>query len=148
MIRDADDYAKKLLVVASDAADAYLTLGAANYIIGSLPGDKKLFLAFAVIQGDKRVSLQRVEIAAEPVPALTVAVQGSDSQLRDHDRCTSDPVGRYRRSRSCNDRGVFLPTHPNDADGCNDRDRKVHTQHTAEFAAHEHRCDCCQRMQL
>lgn len=37
MIRKADKFAKKLLALAPDAADAYLTLGAANYIIGSLP---------------------------------------------------------------------------------------------------------------
>ena len=43
MIRDADRYAKKLLVVAPDAADAYLTLGTANYIIGSLPGYQEVF---------------------------------------------------------------------------------------------------------
>ena len=65
MIRDADSYAKKLLVVAPDAADAYLTLGAANYIIGSLPAYKKLFLAFAGIHGDKKVGIQQLEIAAE-----------------------------------------------------------------------------------
>jgi hypothetical protein len=65
MIGDADSYAKKLLVVAPDAADAYLTLGAANYIIGSLPAYKKLFLAFAGIHGDKKVGIQQLEIAAE-----------------------------------------------------------------------------------
>jgi hypothetical protein len=65
MIRDADRYAKKLLAVAPDAADAYLTLGAANYIIGSLPGYKKFFLAFAGIHGDKKAGIQQLEIAAE-----------------------------------------------------------------------------------
>jgi hypothetical protein len=45
MIRETDKYAKKLLVIAPDAADAYLGLGAANYIIGSLPGLKKFFSA-------------------------------------------------------------------------------------------------------
>ncbi|MGA3055859.1 MAG: hypothetical protein ABSD63_16765 [Candidatus Korobacteraceae bacterium] len=65
MIGDADSYAKKLLVVAPDAADAYLTLGAANYIIGSLPAYKKLFLAFAGIHGNKKVGIQQLEIAAE-----------------------------------------------------------------------------------
>lgn len=36
-IREADTYSKKLLKVAPDADDAYLGLGTANYIIGSLP---------------------------------------------------------------------------------------------------------------
>src|ERR1700730_10444132 len=65
MVRDADRYAKKLLVVAPEAADAYLTLGAVNYIIGSLPGFKKLFLGFAGIHGDKNAGIQQLEIAAD-----------------------------------------------------------------------------------
>ena len=43
-----------MLKVAPDAADAYLDLGTANYIIGSLPGTKKFFLGFAGIHGDKK----------------------------------------------------------------------------------------------
>jgi hypothetical protein len=65
MIRDADRYAQRLLVIAPDAADAYLTLGAANYIIGSLPGLKKFFLGFAGIHGDKKAGIQQLEIAAD-----------------------------------------------------------------------------------
>jgi len=64
-IRAADVYAKKLLVVAPDAADAYLGLGMANYFIGSLPGTKKFFLGFAGIHGDKKAGIQQLEIAAE-----------------------------------------------------------------------------------
>jgi hypothetical protein len=65
MIRDADRYAKKLLVAAPDASDAYLTLGAANYIIGSLPGIKRFFLVFAGIHGNKKAGIQQLEIAAD-----------------------------------------------------------------------------------
>ena len=36
MIGDADKYARQLLVIAPEGTDAYLTLGMANYIIGSL----------------------------------------------------------------------------------------------------------------
>jgi hypothetical protein len=64
-IREADKYANKLLLVAPDAADAYLGLGTANYVIGSLPGIKKFFLGFAGIHGNKRVGIQQLEIAAE-----------------------------------------------------------------------------------
>ena len=64
-IRDADKYAKKLLVIAPDAADAYLGLGTANYVIGSLPGFKKFFLGFAGIHGDKKVGIQQLQIAAD-----------------------------------------------------------------------------------
>jgi hypothetical protein len=64
MIRQADKFAKKLLAVAPDAADAYLALGAANYIIGSLPAPKRFFLLFAGIRGDKRGGIKQLEVAA------------------------------------------------------------------------------------
>ncbi len=65
MIGEADKYAKKLLVILPDAADAYLGLGTANYVIGSLPGFKKFLLAFAGIHGDKKVGIQQLQIAAD-----------------------------------------------------------------------------------
>ncbi len=65
MVRDADKYAQRLLVAAPDAADAYLTLGAANYIIGSLPGFERLLLGIAGIHGSKQVGIQQLEIAAD-----------------------------------------------------------------------------------
>jgi hypothetical protein len=64
MIREADRFAKKLLAVNPDAADAYLTLGAANYLIGSLPALKRFFLHFKGIKGDKAGGIQQLEIAA------------------------------------------------------------------------------------
>jgi hypothetical protein len=64
-IGEADKYAKKLLILAPDAADAYLGLGAANYIIGSLPGYKKFFIGFAGIHGDKKAGIQQLQIAAD-----------------------------------------------------------------------------------
>jgi len=63
MIREADKFAKKLLAIDPDAADAYLTLGAANYIIGSLGPFKRFFLHFKGISGDKRIGIQQLEIA-------------------------------------------------------------------------------------
>ena len=67
MIREADKFTKKLLVVnpdAADAADAYLGLGATNYIIGSLSALKRFFLHFKGISGDKQRGIQQLEIAA------------------------------------------------------------------------------------
>ncbi|MBZ5674132.1 MAG: hypothetical protein LAP61_07780 [Acidobacteriia bacterium] len=64
MIRAADNFAKRLLVVNPDASDAYLTLGAANYIIGSLPAFKRFFLKFKGISGDKKGGIEQLEIAA------------------------------------------------------------------------------------
>lgn len=65
MIRDADKYAKRLLAAAPEGTDAYLTLGTANYIIGSLPGFKKFFLGFSGIHGDKKLGIQQLEMAAK-----------------------------------------------------------------------------------
>ena len=64
MIREAEKYAKRLLAVAPDAADAYFILGAVNYIIGCLPAHQRFFLTFKGIRGDKRDGLQQLEIAA------------------------------------------------------------------------------------
>ena len=52
------------MAVAPDAADAYLALGAANYIIGSLPAPKQFFLLVVGIRGDKRGGLQQLKTAA------------------------------------------------------------------------------------
>lgn len=64
MLREADKYAKRLLAVNPDAADAYLTLGAANYVIGSLPALKRFFLRLKGISGDRRGGIRQLEIAA------------------------------------------------------------------------------------
>jgi tetratricopeptide (TPR) repeat protein len=65
MIRDADEYAKKLLAITPEAADAYLGLGTANFVIGSLPSYKRLVLALIGIHGDKTLGIQQLEVAAE-----------------------------------------------------------------------------------
>jgi hypothetical protein len=65
MIRDADKYAKTLLVISPGAADAYLGLGTVNYVVGSLPGYKQFLLGFYGIHGDKNVGIQQFEIAAD-----------------------------------------------------------------------------------
>jgi hypothetical protein len=64
-IREADAYSNKLLQVVPDAADAYLGLGTANYIIGSLPGPKRFVLGFAGIHGDKKKGIEQLETAAK-----------------------------------------------------------------------------------
>jgi hypothetical protein len=64
MIGEADTFAKKLLAVNPDASDAYLTLGTANYIIGSLPALKRFLLHLKGISGDKAGGIQQLEIAA------------------------------------------------------------------------------------
>ena len=65
LIKQADGYAKELLAVEPDAQDAWLALGAADYIIGSLPAHKRFFLRFGGIHGDKKVGLDELRKAAE-----------------------------------------------------------------------------------
>jgi hypothetical protein len=65
LIKQADGYAKELLEVQPDAEDAWLALGAADYIIGSLPAHKRFFLRLGGIHGDKKVGLDELRQAAE-----------------------------------------------------------------------------------
>ena len=65
MIKQAEGYAKELLMVQPDAEDAWLALGAADYIIGSLPAHKRFFLQFGGIHGDKKAGLEELRRTAE-----------------------------------------------------------------------------------
>jgi hypothetical protein len=65
LIKQAEGYAKELLAVQPDAEDAWLALGAADYIIGSLPAHKRFFLRFGGIHGNKKVGLDELRRAAE-----------------------------------------------------------------------------------
>jgi tetratricopeptide (TPR) repeat protein len=65
LIREADRYAKRLIALQPDDADAWLSLGAANYIIGCLPAYKRFFLWFGRIHGDKELGMEQLRITAE-----------------------------------------------------------------------------------
>jgi hypothetical protein len=65
LIKQAEDYAKELLMVQPDAQDAWLALGAADYIIGSLPAPKRSFLRFGGIHGEKKVGIDELRRTAE-----------------------------------------------------------------------------------
>ncbi len=65
LIKQAEAYAKRLLVLQPDDADAWLSIGAANYIVGCLPAYKRFFLWFDRIHGDKEVGMEQLQIAAE-----------------------------------------------------------------------------------
>lgn len=64
-MKEANEYAQKLLELRPDAADAYVALGAANYIIGSLSGAKRFFLWFGGIHGDKKLGMDQLQKTAE-----------------------------------------------------------------------------------
>jgi hypothetical protein len=64
-IKESGSLAKQLIAVRPDSADAYLALGAANYIIGCLPSGKRIVLWFGGIHGDKKMGMQQLRTAAE-----------------------------------------------------------------------------------
>ena len=64
MIREADSFATKLLAVDSGAADAWVVLGATNYIVGTLSPIKRFLLKFKGVKGNKSRGIQQLGIAA------------------------------------------------------------------------------------
>ncbi|MGE5325402.1 MAG: hypothetical protein ACM3NO_00060 [Deltaproteobacteria bacterium] len=64
-VRKSENYAGRLLAVSPDSGDAYLALGAANYIIGSLPFHKRAFLWLDGIRGNRQLGLAQLSMAAE-----------------------------------------------------------------------------------
>jgi hypothetical protein len=64
-IKRAERNAERLLVLRPNAADAYVAIGAANYIVGSLPAYKRLFVWFGGVRGDRERGMQQLARAAE-----------------------------------------------------------------------------------
>src|SRR5260370_3269270 len=65
LIRESQSLAKQSILPRPDSADAYLALGAANYIIGCLPAHQRFFLWFGGIHGDRIAGMQQLRIAAK-----------------------------------------------------------------------------------
>jgi hypothetical protein len=65
LMRQAEDEAKTLLSIDPSASDAYVALGTSNYVIGCLPGYKKMFLWFGGIHGDKDRGMAELQTAAD-----------------------------------------------------------------------------------
>ncbi len=65
LIKEAEGYAKRLIALQPDDADAWLSIGAANYIVGCLPAYKRFFLWFGRIHGDKELGMEQLQITAE-----------------------------------------------------------------------------------
>jgi hypothetical protein len=59
-LKEASAHAKELLALQPDANDAYVALGSANYIIGSLSGGTRFLLRFGGIHGDKKLGMQQL----------------------------------------------------------------------------------------
>src|ERR1043166_7408281 len=60
-LKEADEYAKRLLAEQPDAGDAYVALGCANYIIGSLSGGTRFMLWFGGVHGDKKLGMEQLK---------------------------------------------------------------------------------------
>ena len=65
LVRDAESTARRLLEINPDYYDAYLALGALNYILANLPIHQRLFLRVAGISGDKRRAFTLMESVAQ-----------------------------------------------------------------------------------
>ena len=59
-LKEANEHAKQLLAERPDANDAYVALGTANYIIGSLSGGTRFMLRFGGIHGDKKLGMEQL----------------------------------------------------------------------------------------
>jgi hypothetical protein len=59
-LKEANEHAKALLAEQPDANDAYVALGSANYIIGSLSGGARFLLRFGGIHGDKKLGMEQL----------------------------------------------------------------------------------------
>ena len=59
-LKEANAHAKALLAQRPDAYDAYVALGSANYIIGSLSVGFRAMLWFGGIHGDKKLGMEQV----------------------------------------------------------------------------------------
>lgn len=64
LLREAERRARDLLKVAPEASDAYVAIGAANYIVGCLPAYKRFFLRLGGVQGDRSLGMQQLTLAA------------------------------------------------------------------------------------
>lgn len=64
-MKEANEFAKELLAQRPDANDAYVALGAANYIIGSLNPGYRFALWFGGIHGDKKLGMDQLGKTAE-----------------------------------------------------------------------------------
>jgi hypothetical protein len=65
LLKQANEYAKLLLAQRADANDAYVALGSANYIIGSLSGGMRFMLSFGGVHGDKKLGMQQLGRSAD-----------------------------------------------------------------------------------
>jgi hypothetical protein len=64
LLGQSGEYAKRLLTIDPTAGDAYVALGASNYILGCLPAFKRFVLHLGGVHGDRALGMQQLEFAA------------------------------------------------------------------------------------
>jgi len=64
-IREAEGFGRRLLAMAPAVTDGYVALGAANYILASLPSYKRAVLWFGGMQGNKQRGMEQLAKAAQ-----------------------------------------------------------------------------------
>jgi hypothetical protein len=64
-LKEGNEHAKVLLAERPDAVDAYVAIGTANYIVGSLTVGARMMLWFGGIHGDKKLGMAQVGKTAE-----------------------------------------------------------------------------------
>src|SRR5260370_8194420 len=74
-LKEGNEYAKELLAQEPDANDAYVALGSANYIIGSLSGGTRFFLMFGGIHGNKNLVMHQLGNAIDEAQHLQPVAQ-------------------------------------------------------------------------
>lgn len=93
LIKQAEAEAKDVLGIDPSAQDAYVALGAGNYIIGSLPGYKRAIVWFGGVHGDRQKGMDQLQSAAtnghylQPFAKILLAL-ASEREKR-HDRALS-----------------------------------------------------------
>jgi len=92
LVRQAEREATTLLEVDPEAQDAYLAMGAGNYIIGCLPAYKRAFLWFGGLHGDRQRGMEQMKMAAEnghylrPFAKILLALAYERERQPDHAR--------------------------------------------------------------
>src|SRR5260370_8355553 len=79
-MKEANEFAKRLLAQHPEAADAYIAPGIANYIIGSQSAGSRFALCFGGIHAHKKLGMEQFAQTAEngcylrPFPQIMLAL--------------------------------------------------------------------------
>jgi hypothetical protein len=116
-LKEAETTAEKLLAQRPDAAEAWLALGAAHYIIGCLSGPKRFVLMFDGICGDRKMGMEELTRTAsngrylKPFAKVILALAARRERNEDlarnllrelNEECPSSPLFALEYARAAN----------------------------------------------